>query len=85
MSLRYDYDVHWRDYKNRQTTATITDRDGRLVRRNDTQQTHLVQLTKPLPNNFSLTAQYQGIRNKSDIPLYDYSKNVWTLLVNWTY
>ena len=85
MSLRYDYDVHWRDYKNRQTTPTITDQDGRLVKRNDTQQTHLVQLTKPLPNNFSLTAQYQGIRNKSDIPLYDYSKNVWTLLVNWTY
>jgi hypothetical protein len=85
MSLRYDYDVHWRDYKNRQTTATITDRDGRLVRRNDTQQTHLVQLTKPLPNNFSLTFQYQGIRNESDIPLYDYTKNVWTMLVNWTY
>jgi hypothetical protein len=85
MSLRYDYDVHWRDYKNRQTTATITDRAGRLVRRDDTQQTHLVQLTKPLPNNFSLTAQYQGIRNESRTPLYDYSKNVWTLLVNWTY
>ena len=65
MSLRYDYDVHWRDYKNRQTTPTITDRDGRLVRRHDIQQTHLVQLTKPLPNNFSLTAQYQGIRNES--------------------
>ena len=85
MSLRYDYDVHWRDYKNRQTTAVITDREGRLVKRNDTQQTHLVQLTKPLPNNFSLTAQYQGIRNESKTPLYDYSKNVWTLLVNWTY
>jgi len=85
MSLRYDYDVHWRDYKNRQTQPTITDRDGRLVKRNDIQQTHLVQLTKPLPNNFSLTAQYQGIRNESRTPLYDYSKDVWTLLVTWTY
>ena len=85
MSLRYDYDVHWRDYKNRQTTPTITDRAGRLVRRDDVQQTHLVQLTKPLPNNFALTAQYQGIRNESRIPLYDYSKDVWTLLVTWTY
>jgi hypothetical protein len=85
MSLRYDYDVHWRDYKNRQTTPTITNRAGKLVRRHDTQQTHLVQLTKPLPNNFSVTAQYQGIRNESRTPLYDYSKNVWTLLVNWTY
>ncbi|MCA9469997.1 MAG: hypothetical protein KC643_31750, partial [Nitrospira sp.] len=85
MTLRYDYDVHWRDYKNSQTTAQFTDREGGLTKRNDIQQTHLVQLTKPLPNNFAITAQYQGIRNQSDIPLYDYSKNVWTLIVTWTY
>jgi tetratricopeptide (TPR) repeat protein len=85
LSLRYDYDIHWRDYKHNQTTPTFTDRDGKLSKRHDIQQTHLVQLTKPLPNNFSITAQYQGIRNQSKIPLYDYSKNVWTLLVTWTY
>ena len=85
MTLRYDYDVHWRDYKNHQTVPVFTDRDGQLSRRDDIQQTHLVQLTKPLPNNFSLTGQYQGIRNESSIPLYDYTKNVWTILVNWTY
>jgi len=85
MSLRYDYDVHWRDYKNKQTTVFFTDRDGRLSKRDDRQQTHLVQLTKPLPNNFSLTAQYQGIRSKSDIPLYDYTKNSWTMILTWTY
>ncbi len=85
MSLRYDYDVHWRDYKNNQTTAIFTDRNGRLSERDDRQQTHLVQLTKPLPYNLSLTAQYQGIRNKSDIPLYDYSKNSWTMILTWTY
>ena len=85
MTLRYDYDIHWRDYKNNQTTALFTDREGNLSKRDDIQQTHLVQLTKPLPNNFALTAQYQGIRSQSDIPLYDYSKNVWTLIVTWTY
>ncbi len=85
MSLRYDYDVHWRDYKNNQTTLIFTDRDGRLSKRDDRQQTHLVQLTKPLPYNFALTAQYQGIRNKSDIPLYDYKKNTWTMILTWTY
>jgi len=85
MTLRYDYDVHWRDYKNKQTFPFFTDRDGKLVRRHDIQQTHLVQLTKPLPNNFVITAQYQGIRNESRIPVYDYSKNVWTLIVTWTY
>ncbi len=85
MSLRYDYDVHWRDYKNNQTTLFFTNRNGRLTKRNDRQQTHLVQLTKPLPKNFSLTAQYQGIRSKSDIPLYDYTKNSWTLILTWKY
>ena len=85
MSLRYDYDVHWRDYKNHQTTLIFTDRDGRLSRRDDIQQTHLVQLTKPLPYNFSLTAQYQGIRGQSSIPLYDYTKNSWTMILTWTY
>ena len=85
MSLRYDYDVHWRNYKNRQTTSFFTNRNGRLVKRNDRQQTHLVQLIKPLPNNFSLTAQYQGIRSKSNIPLYDYQKNAYTLILTWTY
>ncbi len=85
MSLRYDYDVHWRHYKNSQTTTIFTNKNGRLTRRDDRQQTHLVQLTKPLPNNFSLTAQYQGIRNKSDIPLYDYKKNAYTIILTWTY
>ncbi len=85
MSLRYDYDIHWRDYKNNQTTVIFTDRDGRLSKRDDRQQTHLVQLTKPLPYNLSLTAQYQGIRNKSDIPLYDYKKNTWTMILTWIY
>lgn len=85
MTLRYDYDIHWRNYKNYQTNPLLTDREGFLVKRDDIQQTHLVQLTKPLPNNFSITAQYQGIRNQSRIPLYDYTKNVWTLIVSWVY
>ena len=83
MTLRYDYDVHWREYKNAQ--ILFTDRNGSLRDRYDRQQTHLVQLVKPLPNNFSLRFQYQGIRNKSRVPIYDYTKNVWTAIVTWTY
>ena len=83
ITVRYDYDIHWRDYKNAQTL--FTDRNGVLRDRYDKQQTHLVQLVKPLPNNFSLTFQYQGIRNKSRVPIYDYTKNSWTGIVTWTY
>jgi tetratricopeptide (TPR) repeat protein len=85
MTLRYDYDVHWRNYKNKQTTLVFTDINGILSKRDDRQQTHLVQLTKPLPYDLSLTAQYQGIRSKSNIPLYDYTKNSWTMILTWTY
>ncbi|MGE0474207.1 MAG: tetratricopeptide repeat protein [Nitrospirales bacterium] len=83
LTVRYDYDVHWRDYKNAQTL--FTDANGNLVRRDDTQQTHLVQIIKPLPYNLTFTAQYQHIHNGSNIPVYDYTKNVFTGLVTWTY
>ena len=83
VTLRYDYDIHWRDYKNNQTF--FTDRNGNLRDRYDKQQTHLVQLVKPLPNDFSLTFQYQGIRNKSRVPIYDYTKNAFTAILTWTY
>jgi tetratricopeptide (TPR) repeat protein len=83
VTLRYDFDVHWRNYKNNQ--ALFTDDDGNLSRRDDVQQTHLVQLIKPLPYNLIFTAQYQRIDNGSDIPVYDYTKNVFTGLLTWTY
>ena len=83
LTLRHDYDVHWRDYKNSQTL--FTDEDGMLSRRDDRQQTHLVQLIKPLPNNLTFTAQYQHIKNGSDIPVYDYTKNVFTGLITLSY
>jgi len=83
LTLRHDYDVHWRNYNNAQTL--FTDEDGVLSRRDDRQQTHLVQLIKPLPYNLTFTAQYQHIKNGSDIPVYDYTKNVFTGLITWAY
>ena len=85
MTLRYDYDIHWRRYQKRQTFAPFTDKDGNLAKRKDTQHTHLVQLTKPLPYNLTLTVQYQGIFNASKIRVYDYSKNLGTLILTWVY
>lgn len=80
---RYDYDIHFRDYKNSQ--LTFRDFDGQLSARVDTQQTHSAQLIYPISNHWSVTAQYQRVQNKSNVPLYDYVQNVWTGLVTWTY
>lgn len=85
LTLRYDYDIHWRGYEKKQTFTLLRDKDGNLSKRKDTQHTHLVQLTKPLPYNLTLTAQYQGIFNKSKIRVYDYSKNLGTLILTWSY
>ncbi len=83
VKLNYEYDIHWRAYKRPQ--SLFTDRDGSFAQRNDIQQTHVVQIVKPLPYSLSVMAQYQGIRNSSRIPLYDYKKNVFSLIVTWTY
>ena len=80
---RYDYDIHFRDYKNSQ--PLFRDFSGNLSARVDTQQTHSAQLIYPISNHWSVTAQYQHVQNKSNVPLYDYVQNVWTGLVTWTY
>ena len=84
MTLRADFDVHWRAYKNNQTI--FSDREGNLNQRYDIQKTILAQYVTPLHFwELSFTAQYQGIFNSSRIPVYDYDKNVWTGIVTWTY
>ncbi len=80
---RYDYDIHFRDYKNSQ--PLFRDFSGQLSARVDTQQTHSAQLIYPITDHWSVTAQYQHVLNKSNVPLYDYAQNVWTGLVTWTY
>ena len=80
---RYDYDIHFRDYKNSQ--PLFRDFSGQLSARVDTQQTHSAQLIYPITDHWSVTAQYQHVFNKSNVPLYDYEQNVWTGLVTWTY
>ncbi len=83
MIFRYDYDIHFRDYKNDQTL--FKDFSGQLSRRLDTQQTHMAQLIYPFNEHWSVAAQYQHVFNKSNVPLYDYVQNVYTGLVTWTY
>ena len=80
---RYDFDIHFRDYKN--TQPLFRDFSGNLSPRLDTQQTHSAQLIYPITDHWSVTAQYQHVMNKSNVPLYDYVQNVWTGLVTWTY
>jgi hypothetical protein len=81
--LRYDFDKHWRDYLHRNTRYPST--APNTLRRDDTQYTHLVQLDQPLTTSLSLIWQYQGIINKSNLPIHDYKKNVGSLTLSWIF
>ena len=83
LSLRLDYEVHWRAYNHAQ--VLFPDGTGQLSARRDTEQDIFIQVAKALPHNLTLALQYQGVLNSSTIPVYAYSKNVFTTLVTWTY
>ncbi len=74
LSLRLDYEVHWRAYNHAQ--VIFLDDAGQLSPRRDTEQDIFFQIAKPLPHNLTVALQYQGVLNSSNIPVYNYSKNV---------
>ncbi len=83
LTLRLQYDIHWRAYAHPQ--LLFADDAGNLTQRYDMEHDIFAQLSKPLPHNLSAALQYQGIRNTSNVPVYDYTKNVVTLLLTWIY
>jgi len=84
VTMRYDYDIHWRAYKNGQILF-VDDQLQSGQQRFDIEQSHFVQILKPISKNFTVAAQYQRVRNDTNIPVYDYTKNVYTMLVTWVY
>ena len=83
LSLRLDYEMHWRAYNY--TQVIFLDDAGQLSPRRDTEQDIFFQIAKPLPHNMTVALQYQGVLNSSNISVYNYSKNVFTTLLTWTY
>ena len=83
LMVRIDYDVHWRAYTD--TQAVFPDNVGRLSQRHDIEQDLFFQVAKPLPYHLMWALQYQGVFNHSNVPVYAYSKNVFTTLLTWTY
>jgi tetratricopeptide (TPR) repeat protein len=91
--LRYDYEVHFRFYDNVNTFPAAT---GDFRKRKDTEQLHSFRIEKPLPDwAFSfpreakweptLSLEYQGDFSQSNVSLYNYHRNVFSLILTWTY
>lgn len=83
ISVRLDYEIHWRNYKFPQVFF-VSD-TGELEPRRDTEHDIFFQISKPLRRDLTLALQYQGILNNSNVLVYDYAKNIFTALITWTY
>jgi hypothetical protein len=44
-----------------------------------------VRAELPLPKNFTLAFEYQSTLNLSNIAVFDYTRNVYTVMVPWSY
>jgi hypothetical protein len=80
--LRYDYEVHFRKYDHVNSFPLIT---PDTIKRNDTEQTHAVRIEKPLPRNLTLSTEYIGDFSHSNIAIYEYNRNTFTVYLSWTY
>jgi len=80
--LRYDYEVHFRFYEN---VNTFPAAEGDFRKRKDTEQLHFFRIEKPLSNSLTLSVEYQGIFSQSNIAIFNFHRNVFSLLMTWTY
>jgi tetratricopeptide (TPR) repeat protein len=83
LRLKYDYDVHVRQYDHRHASLPVA-APGTL-RRNDTEHTHVVRVEQPLPWSLTAAAELQAIRSRSNLPIFSFDRNVWSLQLSWQY
>jgi len=81
--LRYDYEIHFRLYPDLQTSLPVT--APNTMTRHDTEQLHAFRVEKPLPDNLTLSAEYQGTFSNSNIEVFNFHRNVFSLILTWTY
>jgi tetratricopeptide (TPR) repeat protein len=81
--LNYDFFLHHRNYLNKNTLFPEDDPGTR--RRQDDEYSHLVRVEMPLRGGFTVGADYQGTKQRSNLAPYSYERNIYTLSVSWSY
>jgi len=84
VKLRYDFDAHFRDYRNPHTYLPL----GAVPptpRRRDIDMNHMVSLYREFPGNLTLALEYLRNADESNLEVYDYVRNVVTLNISWRY
>jgi tetratricopeptide (TPR) repeat protein len=82
--VRYDFDVHLRDYTHLHTFLP-TGISTPAVHRSDRDMNHVFSIAKDLPYNITLSVEYLLNRNVSNLAVYDYIRNVISFSVAWRY
>jgi len=81
--LKYDLDVRFRNYQHKNSLLPTT--APGTTRRQDQEITNIVRAELPLPHSFTMVAEYQRTMNISNIAVFDYTRNVYTLMLSWSY
>jgi tetratricopeptide (TPR) repeat protein len=83
--LRYDLDLHLRDYLHRNTILPTTPPAPGTKERRDAELTNILRAELPLPQSLTLSAEYQSTINDSNIAIFQYTRNVVSLILTWSY
>jgi tetratricopeptide (TPR) repeat protein len=81
--LRYDYEVHFVDYPHTQAVFPVT--APNTMKRHDTEQLHEFRAEKPLSNTLTLSAEYLGTFSQSNLAVFNFHRNVFSLILTWTH
>lgn len=81
--LVYDMDLHLRNYRHPNTLLPIVNPETK--KRVDSELTHVFRVEKPLPHRLTLSAEYQAIIARSNLPVFSFNRNVYTLILSWQY
>ncbi len=81
--LRYDYEIHFREYRQAHLFLPVT--SPNTMTRTDTEHLHVFRIEKPLPYSLTLSAEYQGILNNSDLDVFTFNRNTVLLMLAWIY
>ena len=96
--LKYDFDLHQRHYLHANTLLPVVNPGTR--ERDDFEQNHVVRVEQVLAANIgpasigcaptapcplTLAAEYQRTVAESNLAVYTYNRNVWSLTLSWQY
>lgn len=81
--LKYDMDLHLRSYLHANTILPLSAPATR--ERRDSELTHVVRVEQPLPGSLTLSAEYQAVISRSNLAVFSFNRNVYSLILSWQY